>query len=157
MNDLNRRQAMTLGLGSGVVASGLFALRAHGAQDPQDYEAEHVEEHPPGEREEGQELTAEESGRLSQAFLGAIVTFLLKRKDAAVIEDHGSHVLASTIPNSVRQDANFWYVIVSRSKRYAIAKKPGLLNRHQVYIKIQAGRWNPVEKALSRPLVGNLP
>jgi hypothetical protein len=160
MDDLNRRKAMKLAAASGVALGGVLtsaALNAH-AQDQEGTDlSESENDNAPPEADDSTELSSADAANLSLAFPGELVVFLLKGVDATVIQNRPKDVIASTIRKSVRQNARFIYVIVSRSLRFAIAKKAGLLMRHQVWIKIQAGKWRPLEKSPAKPLVGNTP
>jgi len=168
MDELNRRKALKLAAASGAAVSGVFLAGAVNAQAQEEDQAEAFrgedwdfvpgeKEGPPPEADNSQDLSTQAAARLSLAFFWAPFTFLLKGVNAVVIAEQRNFINAVTVRRSVKEDANFYYVIVSRSLRYAIAKKAGLLNRHQVWIKIQAQPWEPLEKAKSKPLTGNTP
>ena len=158
MDELTRRKALNLAGTAGALAGALALGVTAQAQQP-DQEAEisdedlrgfDEDESLPPEGEEGQEPKS----TVKWAFVGAPGTFLLSGKYGAVLLNYLSKYFA--FKATVREGAQFYYLIVSRSLRFAISKKSGLLGMHAVFIKRGANKYKPFEKAVQKPLAGNL-
>lgn len=163
MDAMNRRKALGVVAG-GLAATGVAGQVAAGQQakqsqkDPKISQQElkdlHEQPSPPPERDQGKEPT--EVRHVTFVSSNADI-FMIAHRHGGVILNLRGEVAANQA--NVTEDDHFYYLTMSTSTdlpRFAIAKKAGMWDRHQVWSRHGAGGWTHYERAAEKRLEGNL-